>query len=252
MENSIDVVALAEAEQLDIKSILNSLNGQGYEWKTVEVCPDGDIRLLSKKDVRISVHQEEQRFSSYKLYVNGEMYLLHVVHLPSPLNLEENARNDKAINISRILGKIEKDLYGSNEWRTLIIGDFNLQPYSRGISGVYGFNATMSISKAMKKSRKIDGEHKYFYFNPIWKLMGDNKVVQGTYYNNSDQQGKSIFWYSFDQILIRPSLIEKFNWNYFDIVEQTSNFQFVRNEKIDNCNYSDHLPIKFEIVEDKK
>lgn len=247
MENNIDVVALVEVGQLEIKNLLDSLKLQGCQWKTVEVCPKEDIRLLAKKEVSISVHQEENRYSSYKIFIGEEIYLLHVVHLPSPTKLEESARYDKALTISRLLRKIEKNLYGNDEYKSMIVGDFNLQPYSRGVAGVYGFNATMSASKAMKKSRKVDGELKYFYFNPIWKLMGDNRIVQGTYYNSSDQQGKSIYWYSFDQLLIRPFFIEKFNWDYFDIVEKTKSYQFIRNEIIDKRNYSDYLPLKFEI-----
>lgn len=240
-------MALAEAGRLDIKSLLNALKLRGHQWKTVEVCPGVDIRLLAKREVHVSVHQEEKRFSSYKIYVGEVMYLLHVVHLPSPVKLEESARDDKALNISRVLRKIEEGLYGDDECKSMVVGDFNLQPYSRGISGVYGFNATMSAGRAMRKSRKVDGEQKYFYFNPMWKLMGDNRVVQGTYYSNSDQQEKSIFWYSFDQLLLRPYFIGKFNWDYFDIVEQTKSYQFIRNEMVDKRNYSDHLPIKFEI-----
>lgn len=248
MENKIDIVAFAEAENLDIISLVNTLHLHEYQWKAVEVCPGSDIRLLAKKEVHISAHKEEKRFSSYKLYLDKTMYLLHVVHLHSPTNLEESARYDKVLNVRRVLGKIEDDLYRNEEYKSIIVGDFNLQPYSRGVSGIYGFNATMSASKAMKKSRIVDGEMKYFYFNPIWKLMGDNRIVQGTYYSNNDQQGKSIFWYSFDQLLIRPYFIEKFNWDYFDIVERTASYQFVRNEVIDKYHYSDHLPLKFEVL----
>lgn len=78
--------------------------------------------------------------------------------------------------------------------------------------------------------------------------MGDNKNVQGTYYNSSDKQDKSIFWYSFDQLLIRPYLIDKFNWDYFDIIERTESYDFIKNEVIDKTDYSDHLPLKFEII----
>lgn len=248
LENNVDVLALAEAEKLDINSLINSLKLHGYRWKTVEVCPGPDIRLLAKREVSISVHIEDKRFSSYKLFSGQTMYLLHVVHLHSSLHLAESARYDKILNVSRVLKKIEDDLFRNEEYKSMIVGDFNLQPYSRGVSGIYGFNATMSACKAMKKSRIVDGETKYFYFNPVWKLMGDNRNVQGTYYNNNDQQGKSIFWYSFDQLLIRPYFIEKFNWNYFDIVEQTKDFQFIRHEVIDKHQYSDHLPLKFEIL----
>ncbi len=247
MENQADVVALAEAEQLDIKYLLSALKQQGHYWKLVEICSNRGIRLIAKKEVAISAHMEEKRFSSYTMQVGKDMYLLHVVHLPSPTKLEENARSDKAVNFSRVLRKMEEGLYGKDECKSLVVGDFNLQPYSRGISGVYGFNATMSASKAKKRTRKVDGELKYFYFNPMWKLMGDNRLVQGTYYSSQDQQGKSIFWYCFDQLLLRPFFIEKFNWDYFGIVERTESYSFIKNGIIDKRQYSDHLPLRFEI-----
>lgn len=55
-------------------------------------------------------------------------------------------------------------------------------------------------------------------------------------------------WYSFDELLIRPYFIDRFNWDYFGIIEKTDNYNFVSNSKIDKYNYSDHLPIKFEIM----
>ena len=247
LENNIDIVALAEAERLDTASVLRILKQQGILWKSVEVDAGMDIRLFVKNDLDISVHREEKRFSSYKIYTGELMYLLHVVHFSSPVRQEESIRSDKAINISRMLRKTEEGLFKNEEFKSMIVGDFNLQPYARGISGVHGFNATMSEGKARKKFRIVDGELKYFYFNPIWKLMGDHRIVQGTYYNNYDQQGKSIFWYSFDQLLIRPFFIDKFNWDFFEIVERTESFQFIKNEIIDKNQYSDHLPLKFEI-----
>lgn len=154
----------------------------------------------------------------------------------------------RAINVSQVLRKVEEGIFQKKEYKSIIVGDFNLQPYSLGISSVHGFNATMSISKAKRIFLKAGGEQKRFYFNPTWKLMGDNKNVQGTYYNNSDQQDRSIFWYSFDEILIRPYFIDRFNWDYFEIVEKTADYAFIRNDMIDKHRYSDHLPIKFEIM----
>lgn len=78
--------------------------------------------------------------------------------------------------------------------------------------------------------------------------MGDNKLVQGSYYNTVDSQDKSIYWYSFDEVLIRPFLIDRFNWDNFEIIEKTHNYNFIKNDIIDKT-YSDHLPIKFELLE---
>lgn len=248
VENNIDIAALVETETLDIQGLLNSLKMQSQDWKLLEICPETNIKILTKSNVHLSVHKEDKNFVTYKIYEGEEIFLFHVVHFPSPLHLEECARDMRAINVSQVLRKIEEGIFNKSEYKSIIVGDFNLQPYSHGIASVHGFNATMSIPKAKKLFRKIAGEPKLFYFNPTWKLMGDNKNAQGTYYNNIDQQDKSIFWYTFDELLIRPYFIDRFNWDYFEIVERTKGYEFLRNEVIDKARYSDHLPIKFEII----
>lgn len=248
LENVVDIVALVETDNLDMQGVINALKLQAQEWKVLEICPEADIRVLAKRNIHISVQKEDKRYASYKIFEGEEIYLFNVVHLSSPMYLEENARDQRAVNISRVLRKIEEGVFADSECKSIVVGDFNLQPYSLGISSVHGFNATMSITKAKKRIRKVEDEPKLFYFNPTWKLMGDNKIVQGTYYNSSDQQEKSIFWYSFDELLIRPYFIDRFNWDYFGIIEKTDNYNFVSNSKIDKYNYSDHLPIKFEIM----
>ena len=90
--------------------------------------------------------------------------------------------------------------------------------------------------------------HTYrFYFNPVWKLMGDNTLVQGSYYNNEDSQDKSIYWYAYDAVLLRPYFIDKFNWNKFQYVFETKKHSLISGETINKKEYSDHLPIIFEI-----
>ena len=248
LENDVDNVALVETNNLDMQGVINGLKLQTKEWKVLEICPEADIRVLAKCNIQISVHKEEKRFTSYKIFDKEEIYLFNVVHLSSAMYLEEAARDQRAINVSQVLRKIEEGIFADTEYKSIVVGDFNLQPYSLGIISVHGFNATMSMTKAKKRFRKVEDESKLFYFNPTWKLMGDNKIVQGTYYNSSDQQEKSIYWYSFAQLLIRPCFIERFNWDYFGIIEKTESYYFVSNEKIDKSNYSDHLPIKFEIM----
>lgn len=250
LENDIDILALSECKALDCQALINSLRIKGKEWKRVEFCSEGDIKVLAKYSVQIIPYMEEERHSIYKIGEKENIQLLMVLHLSSALHLEENARDRKAENMSRILRKIEKEFYVSDQFKSIIVGDFNLQSYAESIIGAYGFNATKSITKALQITRNIDKQEKYFYFNPMWKLMGENKLVQGTYYNSSDSQIKSIYWYVFDEVLIRPYFIDKFNWNYFNIVEKTNSYDFVPNSIIDKERYSDHLPLKFEIKEE--
>lgn len=217
--------------------------------KLAEVCPENDdIKVFAKANIHIMPKVENKRFSTYQICSNDDLILLSVLHLDSALFKEESARNMRAERISKQIEKIEDEVYGDKVRKGIVIGDFNLQPYSDGIINVFSFNATMSICKAQKIYREADDEKRLFYFNPIWKLMGDNTFVQGSYYSSGDGQDKSLYWYAYDEILLRPYFIEKFNWNNFRYVIKTENHIFVNNEKINKKTYSDHLPILFEVT----
>lgn len=164
------------------------------------------------------------------------------------MSKSNEAQYNRTNDVARELNKYEEEIFKEGEKRTIIVGDFNMQPYEAGICSGYGFNATMSANHASKITRKIDGKITYFYYNPMWALMGANKMVQGTYYCASDKDDHAIYWYSFDSVLLRPYYIDKFNWDFFEIVEGTREHNFVPNTTIDKVNYSDHLPIKFEII----
>jgi len=232
---------------LDAQSLLNQLKSLGEDWKLIEIYPIGNLKLFSKQMIDISVIKEDKHFSSYKIIEKEVTLLLNIVHLTSGLHKDEPARNRRADNVSDLIRKLEEDIFHADEFRSIVVGDFNLQPYSQGVAGVFGFNATMSITKARKQYRKVENEKRYFYFNPTWKLMGDNKLVQGTYYTDNDQHDLSMFWYSFDEVLIRPYFIDKFNWEFFGVVERTTEYSFIKGHKINNIAFSDHLPLKFEI-----
>lgn len=249
IENEIDIMAMAECENLDVQALLNELHRQDYDMKNIEICPESsNIKLLAKNKVRITPKEEKKRFSTYTVWQNDDLILLTVLHLDSALYKEESARDFMAARICQQIAKIEDEVYGTEERKGIVMGDFNLQPYSYGIAGISAFNATMSISKAKKKYRITNEEKMLFYFNPMWKLMGDNTLVQGSYYNNNDSQDKSIFWYAYDSVLLRPYLIDKLNWECFNYVLETENHSLIKKETINKNDYSDHLPVKFEIM----
>ncbi len=248
-ENKTDVVTLAEATNLNISAVLNYLKVNGDEWKDIQISSTNDIRVLAKKEIQIIPFKEEHHYAIYKVKKKEQLNsLLIVVHLLSKMNKSDEAQYNRAYNISRELNKYEQELFGEKERRTIVVGDFNMQPYESGICSGYGFNATMSAFHASKKTREVDGEITYLYYNPMWALMGANKFVQGSYYSSSDKNDNAIYWYSFDSVLLRPYFIDKFNWDYFAIIQETKQHNFVPNTTIDKARYSDHLPIRFEII----
>lgn len=244
-----DIVVLAEAEHLVGHRLITQMCEKGQEWNEIEIKAEGNIKVFAKNQLKIIPHKEEKHFSSYKIYQNNTVFLLTAVHLSSAMFKDETARDHFAGRISQQIEKIEETIYVQKERHSFVVGDFNLQPYSYGIAGANSFNATMSMEKAKTKSRVVHGERCLFYYNPMWELLGKRGSAYGSYYSDNDQQDKSIYWYSFDEVLLRPFLMNKFNWEYFDYIIEVNGRSLLKNSKINKEQYSDHLPLKFEIME---
>lgn len=138
-ENKTDVVTLAEATNLDIPAVLNHLKVCGDEWKDIQISATNDIRVLAKKEMQIIPFKEEKHYSIYKVKKKEKLEsLLVVVHLLSKKIKSDEAQYNRAYNISRELNKYEQELFCETERRTIVVGDFNMQPYEAGICSGYG------------------------------------------------------------------------------------------------------------------
>ena len=75
----------------------------------------------------------------------------------------------------------------------------------------------------------------------MWRLMGDdNNDSLGTYYYRGGNV--SYFWNTFDQVLLRSSLLEHFKSEDVAIISQIGSENLIINNRI-NTSFSDHLPI---------
>lgn len=254
LENEIDVIMLAEAENLDSQYLLGQMARHGRKFTRKELMPKNKgLMLFSGEAVKVCAYKEEKHFSVYKVHDVRWNYLLVVLHLTSAMFKNESARAQKTNIISREINKLEElckeeaKKAGENDYGTIVAGDFNLQPFSDGIIGVYGFNAVMDINIAKRISRIVDNQQMRFYYNPMWHIMGSHDNIPGTYYSYSDQEDKSFYWYTHDQVLLRPELIDSFIWTEFGIVKRIGAKDLILSGKIYKERYSDHLPIKFEV-----
>lgn len=254
IENDTEIVIVIESENLDTEYLLSLLKKYGKKFKKKEIFPKSkDIILLSSSAKKVFVYKEEKYFSMYKIHDKGKKVLLVATHLSSAMYSSEIARIQRANDLAKTIEKLEDVCNmethnaGEKSYQTIIVGDFNLQPFSAGIIGKHGFNAIMDPYKALKPIRKKDGSTAKFYYNPMWHLMGKHDSVLGTYYYDADQDDNSFFWYTFDQILIRPELINDFLWDEFKIIDCIGDKALIKGNRINKNRFSDHLPIKFEI-----
>ncbi len=254
LENRIDILIVAEAENLDVPYLLSELGKHGRKFKNEEILPrQREIMVFADKETEISTYREEKYYSAYKVHENGKNRLLVAVHLVSAMYYSEQARNQRASQLAKAIEKLEEscnaeaEQQGRPNYNTIVVGDFNLHPFSTGIIGIHGFNAVMDSKRALKKARIRDGKAVKFYYNPMWNLMGKRENSLGTFYYEQDQDDNSFYWYTFDQILLRPELIDDFVWSDFGIIEHIGKCSLLKNDKIYNRKYSDHLPVKFAV-----
>lgn len=254
LENRIGAAVAAEAGNLDIPYLLELLAAKGKEYTHRKISPKGKgLALLAEKGLDISVYREEKQYIVYKVREDKRKYLLFAAHLSSAMYLSESARSQRAGDLSRIFMKIEHECnkeapkQAEETYSAVVVGDFNLHPFSDGIIGMHGFHAILDENHAKKREKRLLGKAVPFYYNPMWNVMGKRSGPLGTYYCDFDQNDHSFYWYTFDQIFLRAELIDSFVWEELKIIDRIGQRELLNQKKPDRRRYSDHLPICFEI-----
>jgi hypothetical protein len=121
-----------------------------------------------------------------------------------------------------------------------------MNPFESGVVGAEGLHAVMDQRIARKISRTVRGEEKFFFYNPMWSYLGDYPSgPPGTYYYSSSRQ-VNFFWNMFDQVIIRPELLEFFDQGSLRILTLAGSTNLLNSSGVPDTKISsDHLPIMF-------
>jgi hypothetical protein len=130
----------------------------------------------------------------------------------------------------------------------VLVGDLNMNPFESGVVGANGLHAVMTQERAQRGVRKVGGKEYPFFYNPMWGFFGDlTKGPPGTYHYDSAEQ-VTYFWNIFDQVLIRPALLQHFDATSLKVISGDEKISLLNEQGIpDKANVSDHLPIVFRL-----
>ena len=242
VDNKITIVVLAEyAANADELKVLLDLYGIPIEQYITDGCER--IHIFGKSRLNIEpLHQTD--YSSLQL-INNET-ILCCVHLGSKIYSDElNRREIQIEQIIQDIVEMEKELECKN---TIVVGDFNINPYDQSCINARYFHGIPYFKEAIRNSRKVAGKEYLMFYNPMWNFLGDFKEPYGTYYKNS---GDSIntYWNIYDQVIIRPALRNRFVDENLQILTGTRTMSLLDEKGHPNIHISDHLPIVFEIKE---
>ncbi len=246
-ERDIDVVILAEGEESQV-SLMESLSKR--TMRRYELVPRVGTRIhtYARSDsVQVVPIYEELSFhlSMYRVTMKDESILLGAVHLPSKLHRDSSEQLLFATQVARDIRRVESEQACN---RTVLCGDFNMNPFEPGMVAARGFHSVMSRDIADRRSRTISRQQFDFFYNPMWSQFGDRSAgPPGTYY--SSRAGEiEYFWNTFDQVLVRSSLSSSFSSRIEVIVAIGDRTLLNSNGRPDRKVGSDHLPLAFTIT----
>jgi len=179
-------------------------------------------------------------------------FTLAITHFPAIQQDQGDQQREVAIALRQDIEKSETNLQQadpSDPLFSIVIGDFNANPFDAGIAAVYGLNATHLKATALGGPRKANGREHPYFFNPMWRFLGVEPW--GSYFDNALANPIRFDWFLLDQVLVRPDVIR-----FFDLHEEpdvqilTSDgiveFDLMLPKKQSDGNvYSDRLPLYF-------
>lgn len=244
-DNDIDILILAESNISEFH-MLQSLNKDKARYNSnspISQCEKIKIYTRFKAEY-IAPIKENKRYTFRHLTIPNKIKInLIGIHFIDKMNNEEEDQRSEAELLVKWINDIETQTDNCN---TIVVGDFNMNPFETPMISAKIFNATKSSKVATRETRIVRGiTYKYFY-NPMWGLLGDlNSDIAGTYFYQHSLIA-SYNWNIFDQVILRPDLIDKFDKESLKIIQSLKNgTSLIKNNRPNKDNYSDHLPIMF-------
>lgn len=246
-EYDIDILILAEPGMDDVMLQKHLKN----ETQTVYIAPFNE---LSSRNIKFFFRYPTESIKpisdSYGVSIRelrsplASPMLIAAVHLSSKLYADSN---EQAAQTRQIIQSIKEAEENVGHDRTVVIGDFNMNPFEKGLVDADAFHSVMSQLIARKESRNVRKVKRKFFYNPMWSRMGDlSDGPPGTYYYQASKNFE-LFWNTFDQVLIRPDLLTTFRKETLKVVTEIGTNQFLETDKINQDDFSDHLPIMIEL-----
>jgi hypothetical protein len=138
----VDVVMLIELAD-EPNNLLQSLNRDSYIYKYAPGTGNKSIQVFARfPDEFIAPVFEDDRLTVRRLTLPGiEEILLAVVHFPSKLYWSDESQAVECTRLADDLQVVEKSV---GHQRTVLVGDFNMNPFETGVVSAAGLHAVMS------------------------------------------------------------------------------------------------------------
>ena len=239
----VDLIVLAECAQNEADTLKKLQNKVDHNFFIPSNMSSDRFHFFcrNQKFDLTEVHKG-QRTSYRRLQLGATTTLIGFVHGYDIRNHDIETRQALAQKISDEMQFVQSQ---QNNNRLFLMGDFNINPYDRGMNLALGFNAMMTKNCTHNGQRTFKEQKYDFYYNPMWSLFGDGSDgPAGTYYDRSSQGPYG--WSMLDQVIISHSIIAGFK--SVQILTNAGQYSLLDSRGHPNkTTASDHLPILVEL-----
>ncbi|WP_426491247.1 endonuclease/exonuclease/phosphatase family protein [Hymenobacter sp. 102] len=247
IERQLDIICLAETRDDINLSFITKLNTIVRDSYSIIKCSKDKLTVISRysnTSFEDKSHlYKSTRWTAHKLTIDSLIELnLFAVHFHSKTSWSEASLALECVNFARDILVVEEQTKCKN---TILIGDFNMNPFENGLVAANGLNALSDLEYAIKtpKGRDIDGTFYEFFYNPMWSFFGDINRQYGTYYYRTPGH-ISHEWNIYDQIIMRPRLKSYLDDPFLKIIKNIGGEDITKVfNRPDREVYSDHLPV---------
>lgn len=251
----VDIIVLQEAFGQFVNTTLDST----FE----EISYPGNglrkfVRVFLKKNTFypsavLTLPNNKLVFVPLKKIGGTEEFNLAAIHLYSKVNKTERQQFWRNLPLVDKINEFEKSSSNNN---TIVVGDFNYNPYETDLC-----DPSMIGSKDSKDlittftDYPVSKKDFNFWYNPMWNLLGDHDFktgktrTTGTYFRYTEDEKP--MWNMFDGFILRPSIMDKVDYNESSVLTSTATTEFLKpfiirsDESMIKEDLSDHLPIEF-------
>ena len=249
VEYNCDIVVLAETGNIDLQffcDLLSLKNKDFYEVKQIAYV-DARIKIIADKSLRFQCIRDGIYYSIFNIEYFEKEFLLTSIHLQSKTNAQEKDQSAVVRNIVKVIQETEKETQNKN---TIIIGDFNANPFESVCIDADCFHAIPNAEISKKMKRTVNYIEYEMFYNPMWNFFGDKNAPYGTYHYNSSKI-QNFYWNIFDQVMFRPNMLNSVDLNSLKIITSIGDKSLLNRNGIPNkTKFSDHLPIYFTLKEE--
>ncbi|HDX9535324.1 TPA: hypothetical protein ROX87_004794 [Bacillus thuringiensis] len=246
--NTPDLLIFSETTKETREALQATLSSLKYVSRTQVGSGGVRVAVFDKLEkATVQDKREEQLFTSLVYQLGGEKFLVVGVHLYSPVSYP--AMYDRWMSAHNQAGKIKRIEEEFDIDKTIVMGDFNFNPFEMPMVSSESFQATHCKRTSLRGG---EGAKRYF-FNPSWRALG-NDSMDGTppgthYYVPVNKESFVLYWNMYDQVLIRPNLFSDCT-DSFEIITKGQMIESLLHEVDfipDKDKFSDHLPIAYSI-----